>query len=89
MTEWKEPASYTSSEAHKAGLFVNEQKQPKATTTARPSQLSGRESSTLQLVTASNEYRHEVGAAGASPLTSRPSSSSRREQRRLGFVACN
>ena len=30
-----------------------------------------------------HEYRHEVGAAGASPLTSRPSSSSRRGQRRL------
>ena len=48
----------------------------KATTATRPSQFSGRES----FAVSHESYRHEVGAAGASPLTSRPSWSSRRWQ---------
>ena len=35
VTDRKEPAHYTSSEARKAGLTVIAQKQPKATTTTR------------------------------------------------------
>ena len=64
-------------------MHKSSQKQPKAAKSSHNKTPVPFFKSRVFNLTVSNEYRHEVGAAGASPLTSRPSSSSRRGQRRL------
>ena len=85
VTDRKEPAHYTSSE-HAKKVFCESTKTTKNNHNNTSVPIFG---SGILKLTVSYEYRHEVGAAGASLLTSRTSSSSRRGQKRLGCVACN